>query len=96
MWFHSVNELVKRAVAEEGIDHADLGPSGTDAFSQLKEKYGFESVEDWHKVADYRGPFRYEDGTTGRSWADLDPPDWLFDRSLVEQMLQRLQSGERR
>jgi hypothetical protein len=35
-------------------------------------------VSDWHTVADYRGPFRYSFGD-GPSWAELDPPDWLFD-----------------
>ena len=90
VWFHSVQELVKRAIADEGIDYADLGPSGTDAFSQLKEKYGFDSVDDWHTVADYRGPFRYEWGE-GESWAELDPPDWLFDDGLLAEMRRRMQ-----
>ena len=31
-------------------DFADLGPSGSDAFSELKAKYGFASVADWHTV----------------------------------------------
>lgn len=50
VWFHSVEELVRRAIEDENVDYADLGPSGTDAFSKLKEKYGFESVADWHTV----------------------------------------------
>ena len=79
MWFHSVQDLVGRAIADADVDMVDLGPSGTDAFSQLKEKYGFASVSDWHTVADYRGPFRYAGGVTGKPWTDLDPPDWLFD-----------------
>jgi hypothetical protein len=83
VWFHSVQSLVRRSIEDEGVDFADLGPSGTDAFSELKAKYGFESVADWHKVADYRGPFRYAFGT-GEPWADLDPPDWLFEPSLFE------------
>lgn len=91
VWFHSVHELVRRAIADEGVDHADLGPSGTDAFSELKQKYGFASVADWHAVADYRGPFRYPFGT-GESWAELDPPDWLFSEGLLAQMRQRLGS----
>ena len=37
----------------------DLGPSGSDSFSQLKSRYGFVSVDDWTKVADYTGPFYY-------------------------------------
>mmetsp|Transcript_22390 Transcript_22390/g.51649 ORF Transcript_22390/g.51649 Transcript_22390/m.51649 type:complete len:408 (+) Transcript_22390:54-1277(+) len=85
VWFHSVQELVRRAIADEGVDYADLGPSGTDAFSELKHKYGFKSVADWHKVADYRGPFRYSFGK-GESWAALDPPDYLFETSAFERM----------
>jgi hypothetical protein len=77
VWFHSVQELVARAIADEQVHFADLGPSGSDAFSDLKHKYGFQSVEDWHTVADYRGPFRYSYGS-GQSWAELDPPDFLF------------------
>jgi hypothetical protein len=70
---------VRRAIADDSIDMVDLGPSGSDAFSQLKEKYGFASVADWHKVADYRGPFRYAEGD-GEPWTELDPPDWLFEK----------------
>lgn len=47
VWFHSVYDLVRRSVDANGVDVVDLGPSGSDAFSQLKEKYGFLSVEDW-------------------------------------------------
>lgn len=79
VWFHSVRSLVRRAIADEDVDFADLGPSGTDAFSKLKERYGFASVADWHTVADYRGPFRYGERGTGESWSELDPPDWLFE-----------------
>lgn len=69
VWFHSVQELVKRAIETEGIDTVDLGPSGSDAFSELKAKYGFESVDDWTRFADYTsGPFYY-DGE------DMDPDD---------------------
>jgi len=89
VWFASVQDLVRRAIAAEGVDFADLGPSGTDGFSELKAKYGFDSVADWHTVADYRGPFRY-DGFTGDSWAELDPPDWLFEPNLFEQMMGRV------
>lgn len=91
VWFHSVHSLVRRAIATEGVDMVDLGPSGSDAFSLLKQKYGFESVADWHTVADYRGPFRYEGGeVAGEPWTDLDPPDWLFDEGLMAQMMKRL------
>jgi len=47
VWFHSVYDLAKRAIAADGVDTVDLGPSGSDAFSELKERYGFLSVEDW-------------------------------------------------
>jgi len=60
VWFHSVQELVRRAIDAEGVDTVDLGPSGSDAFSELKARYGFESVDDWPAVADYTGPFYYE------------------------------------
>ena len=83
VWFHSVHDLVRRAIETDGVDMVDLGPSGSDAFSALKERYGFESVDDWHTVADYRGPFQYESGP-GPSWADLDPPDWLFGEESSE------------
>lgn len=36
VWFHSVRSLVQRAVAAEGVYMVDLGPSGSDAFSELK------------------------------------------------------------
>ena len=89
-----MRDLVRRAIEAEGVDMVDLGPSGTDAFSQLKAKYGFASVDDWHAVADYRGPFRYDSGGPegGRwaespiSWAELDPPDWLFEDGLLAQV----------
>lgn len=48
--------MVRRAISAPQIDTADLGPSGSDAFSQLKSKYGFASVHDWPAVADYKGP----------------------------------------
>ena len=38
VWFHSVRDLVRRAIEAEGVDVVDLGPSGTDAFSELKGK----------------------------------------------------------
>ena len=47
VWFHSVYDLVRRSIAAEGVDVVDLGPSGSDAFSNLKERYGFLSVDDW-------------------------------------------------
>lgn len=61
VWFHSVYDLVDRAVRAKNVDVVDLGPSGTDGFSDLKAKYGFVSVEDWPAVADYFGPFWYDE-----------------------------------
>lgn len=58
VWFHAVHDLVSRAIADEKVDIVDLGPSGSDAFSELKARYGFKSVGDWCSVADYSGPFR--------------------------------------
>lgn len=59
VWFHSVYDLVRRAIEADGVDVVDLGPSGSDAFSELKARYGFLSVDDWPAVADYSGPFYY-------------------------------------
>ena len=57
IWFHSVRSLVERAFATETVDTVDLGPSGSDEFSELKARYGFQSFDDWPHVADYMGPF---------------------------------------
>lgn len=57
VWFHSVHSIVERAIAAKNIDVVDLGPSGSDDFSDLKARYGFQPVEDWSVVADYLGPF---------------------------------------
>lgn len=62
VWFHSVKDLVRRAIETPDVDVVDLGPSGSDAFSELKAKYGFVSVVDWPAVADYNGPFYHGDG----------------------------------
>jgi len=62
VWFHSVRDLVQRAVEDDRIDVVDLGPSGSDAFTELKQKYGFESVVDWPAAADYSGDFIYKGG----------------------------------
>jgi len=59
VWFHSVQELVKRGIEADDVTVVDLGPSGSDAFTELKERYGFVSVDDWPAVADYFGPFVY-------------------------------------
>uniref|UniRef100_A0A7S2HZX6 Uncharacterized protein n=1 Tax=Helicotheca tamesis TaxID=374047 RepID=A0A7S2HZX6_9STRA len=81
VWFHSVKNMVERAIQDENIDVADLGPSGTDAFGELKEKYGFVSVEDWPAVADYQGPFRY-----GEGFEDDDDDDG-FGASIFEMLM---------
>jgi hypothetical protein len=60
IWFHSVYSLVQRAIECHGrgeMDAVDLGPSGSDGFSELKARYGFVSVTDWPRMADYTGPF---------------------------------------
>jgi hypothetical protein len=82
VWFHSVYQLVKQAVETNGeVTCVDLGPSGSDSFSELKARYGFRSVEDWPAVADYTGDFYYmgepstkrRDRGLGRSiWSLLD------------------------
>ena len=59
VWFHSVHDLVRRAIEMDGIDCVDLGPSGSDSFSELKARYGFKSVTDWPSVANYQGEFWY-------------------------------------
>lgn len=59
VWFHAVHDLVGRAIADAGVDVVDLGPSGSDAFSELKQRFGFAPVRDWCDVADYSGPFRF-------------------------------------
>lgn len=60
VWFHSVYSLVDRAIAAGGVKCVDLGPSGSDAFSELKQRYGFRNVDDWPAVADYSGAFWYD------------------------------------
>jgi hypothetical protein len=80
VWFHSVYSLVRRSLANDLVRCVDLGPSGSDAFSELKARYGFVSVEDWPKVADYLGPFRYPDGVSnGKSGINLGLFERLFD-----------------
>jgi len=62
VWFHSVKDLVQRSIDDDRIDVVDLGPSGSDAFTELKARYGFESVVDWPSAADYTsGGFHYEE-----------------------------------
>lgn len=70
VWFHSVCDLVKRAIDDDRIDVVDLGPSGSDAFTELKSKYGFKSVIDWPAVADYSGDFIYEENQNEEEVAD--------------------------
>jgi len=62
---------VKRSIETDGITTVDLGPSGSDSFSELKARYGFDSYEDWPSHADYRGDFWYIDGprkSTRKLW----------------------------
>ncbi|KAL7552436.1 hypothetical protein ACHAWF_015707 [Thalassiosira exigua] len=90
VWFHSVRDLVRRAIDDERIDTVDLGPSGSDAFTELKEKYGFESVVDWPAMADYTsGDFIYEDDQN-----EKDMGDDMFE--MIEQQMQRQAARETR
>merc|ERR1712194_283981 len=83
VWFHSVRDLVRRAIEDDRIDVVDLGPSGSDAFTDLKQKYGFLPVVDWPSAADYSGDFLYEDDQNeGESMGD----DML---RMLEQLMQR-------
>jgi hypothetical protein len=59
VWFHSVHDLVRRAIDMDGVDCVDLGPSGSDSFSELKARYGFRQVTDWPSIAKYQGEFWY-------------------------------------
>jgi hypothetical protein len=70
VWFHSVYDLVKQAIDDDRIDVVDLGPSGSDAFTDLKSKYGFESIVDWPAVADYRGEFNYAEDQNEEEYVD--------------------------
>eukprot|EP00560_Eucampia_antarctica_P001576 CAMPEP_0197832052 /NCGR_PEP_ID=MMETSP1437-20131217/13089_1 /TAXON_ID=49252 ORGANISM="Eucampia antarctica, Strain CCMP1452" /NCGR_SAMPLE_ID=MMETSP1437 /ASSEMBLY_ACC=CAM_ASM_001096 /LENGTH=382 /DNA_ID=CAMNT_0043435227 /DNA_START=18 /DNA_END=1166 /DNA_ORIENTATION=+ len=84
VWFHSVYQLVQKAIETPNVDVVDLGPSGTDSFSELKERYGFESVEDWPAVADYTGPFVYDTEEQTQ-----DEKEGASLTSLLEQMMRR-------
>uniref|UniRef100_A0A7S4M987 Uncharacterized protein n=1 Tax=Odontella aurita TaxID=265563 RepID=A0A7S4M987_9STRA len=79
VWFHSVKDLVRRAIETDGVDVVDLGPSGSDAFSELKARYGFVSVSDWPTVADYSGPFYHGDGVADNNGLG----------SILEQLMRR-------
>ena len=81
VWFHSVHQLVARAIDDDGITVVDLGPSGSDAFSELKAKYGFVSVTDWPQVANYLGPFQYPEGVSsdGKGGLNLGLFERLFE-----------------
>lgn len=83
VWFHSVKELVRRAIESDTIDTVDLGPSGSDSFSELKARYKFACVDDWQKVTDYHGPFWYEEDDD----TDEENDD---DRYMMMQLLRAL------
>jgi hypothetical protein len=70
VWFHSVYSLIECALETEGAKCVDLGPSGSDAFSELKAWYGFEeSHDDWTEIADYTGDFWWYCGKPRRGSA---------------------------
>lgn len=76
VWFHSVYSLIERSLETGGVKCVDLGPSGSDAFSELKARYGFESVDDWTTVADYKGNFWYNGSP--RKFSSRDGPRFWF------------------
>jgi len=76
VWFHSVYSLIERSLEAGGVKCVDLGPSGSDAFSELKARYGFESVDDWTTVADYKGNFWYNGSP--RKFSSRDGPRFWF------------------
>ena len=91
VWFHSVRDLVSRAIEDDRIDVVDLGPSGSDKFTELKEKYGFESVVDWPRAADYTSTgFIYED--------DQNEVETMGDDMIrmIESLMERQQAREAR
>lgn len=61
-------DLVRRSIEADGITAVDLGPSGSDAFSDLKSRYGFLSYDDWPDHADYQGDFWYNGARRKSSW----------------------------
>ena len=61
VWFHSMRDLVCRAIKDNRINVVDLGLSGSDVFTELKMKYGFDSVVDLPAAADYIDDFIYEE-----------------------------------
>jgi hypothetical protein len=89
VWFHSVLDLVRRAIEDDRIDVVDLGPSGSDAFTDLKAQYGFESVVDWPAVADYSGDFLYEDDQNEKEVGD----DMI---RMIEKLVQRQAARQQR
>merc|ERR1712129_650758 len=91
VWFHSVYDLVYRSINDQRIDTVDLGPSGSDAFTELKEKYGFKSVVDWPTVADYTScDFIYED--------DQNEDEMVGDKmmGMIEKLIERQQAKNAR
>ena len=89
VWFHSVLDLVHRAIEDDRIDVVDLGPSGSDAFTDLKAQYGFEAVVDWPAVADYSGDFLYEEDQNEDEFGD----DMI---RMIEKLVERQATREQR
>ena len=89
VWFHSVLDLVRRAIEDDRIDVVDLGPSGSDAFTDLKAQYGFEAVVDWPAVADYSGDFLYEEDQNEDELGD----DMI---RMIEKLVQRQTARDKR
>ena len=89
VWFYSVYDLVRRSIEDDRIDVVDLGPSGSDAFTDLKAQYGFEAVVDWPKVANYQGDFIYEEDQNENEFGD----DMI---RMIEKLVERQAARERR
>lgn len=91
VWFHSVMNLNQRSIEDDRIDVVDLGPSGSDAFTELKQKYGFESVVDWPAVADYSGDFIYENGQNENEYGDemMRMIETLMERQAMKEAKQQ-------
>ncbi|KAK1744726.1 hypothetical protein QTG54_004017 [Skeletonema marinoi] len=89
VWFHSVLDLVRRAIEDDRIDVVDLGPSGSDAFTDLKAQYGFEAVVDWPAVADYSGDFLYEENQNEDELGD----DMI---RMIEKLVERQAARDKR
>mmetsp|Transcript_12604 Transcript_12604/g.26598 ORF Transcript_12604/g.26598 Transcript_12604/m.26598 type:complete len:261 (-) Transcript_12604:1337-2119(-) len=59
IWFHVIKVAVERAILlRPVVQHVDIGPSraGT-SISQLKDRFGFKSIDDWAQECEYSGAY---------------------------------------